>query len=369
MIVSIAIPVFRQEEFLPTALASVAVQARPFRLAVMDATADNSVQRVLSPYRHMVDYSRHGPDDGQAAAIQEGWDRLDGDILHWLNADDYLLPSTLESVIAVFEAHPEIDVVYGDALFVDRAGAFTTYFPAISDQADSLTETCCIAQPACFVRRQAVERVGGLNTGLHYIMDWDLWTRLYEADAKFFYLRRPLAAVRMYPETKTGGGSSERLREIRRHLAKHAGFGTALRATAAFIADNGRGNGSFISELVRRSVQAYRRCRVAMARAGLGSVFKELYGIEVQTNRVKAQAEIWLPWYEEQAPRRLLVTGQWSHITAEVNGAKLGKENARGGEREQAFSLSQGPADQRLWRVTLGDEGGRPWRLATARLE
>lgn len=337
----------------------------------MDATPDDSVQDILQGQDSIrLEYVRHGPDEGQAAAIQEGWDQFRGDIVHWLNADDFLLPSALEAVASVFQSDPTVDVVYGDALFVDRDGRFTSYFPAISDQPSSLVETCCIAQPACFVRRLAVERVGGLNTNLHYIMDWDLWARLYLSGAKFYYLRRPLAATRMYPETKTSGGSAARLREIRGHLRTHAGLGKAMRATASFVADSKQKDRSLAFEVLAHAVRGYRKWKVVMAHAGIGSGLRELYGLEVHTNRVREYAELWLPWYGGGKPRELLVYGHGcGEMELEMDGwrtrASAHHTSAEGDEL--VFALTRELPD-RMVRVKLRSRPRTPWRLIAASL-
>ncbi len=59
-----------------------------------------------------------------------------------------------------------------------------------------------------------MERVGGLNTALHYTMDWDFWLRFYHANCSFYFLNELISAVRVYPDTKTLSGSDERYREI-----------------------------------------------------------------------------------------------------------------------------------------------------------
>jgi glycosyltransferase involved in cell wall biosynthesis len=69
---SVAIPVLGQAQFLPTALASLDAQDAEFEVAVMDVTPDDSVQLILKHWGRPIGYSRHGPDEGQAAAIQEG---------------------------------------------------------------------------------------------------------------------------------------------------------------------------------------------------------------------------------------------------------------------------------------------------------
>lgn len=219
---SIAIPVYAQADYLPTALDSIREQSVDVELAVMDATPDNSVQKVLEEYRGLIRYHRHGPDIGQSAAIEEGWSNTQGDIIAWLNADDYYFPGALDKVASFFNTHPEVDVVYGDAIHVNRDGSFLSYFLPIQEfNARDIGRVCFICQPACFVRRSAYEKAGGIDKSLHFTMDWDLWCRLADSGAKFHYLHDVLAAVRYYTGTKTLSGSKERYLEIWRIERKY----------------------------------------------------------------------------------------------------------------------------------------------------
>jgi hypothetical protein len=92
----------------------------------------------------------------------------------------------------IFIRHPEADVVYGDAVFVDDSDQFIGYFPIGHFGTSSIEREDFICQPSCFVRRSALAKIGRLNPDLHYIMDWDVWTRLYRAGAKFHYLEQAI---------------------------------------------------------------------------------------------------------------------------------------------------------------------------------
>jgi len=273
----------------------------------MDATPDNSVQEVLDDHRDILSYHRHGPDTGQSAAIQEGWDRTCGDIVAWLCADDYYFPYTLKEVERIFLERPDVDVVYGDCVFVDQAGQFSRYFPEISDDISLIKRSCCISQPSCFVRRKALDQAGPLNPNLHYIMDWDLWTRLYEAGAKFYYLKKPLSAVRMYEETKTASGSKARYLEIFNHL-KH---NTDLRHTAQsligfYYEDLLSKHKSFRKKVELNGINLIRFIRGLLYQHSLPRP-KLHYGIEAYSHQVQGECEIFLPWYKDRDPHNLFI--------------------------------------------------------------
>jgi glycosyltransferase involved in cell wall biosynthesis len=219
---AIVIPNLNQSHFLPTALESMKCQSAPINLALMDGGSTDNFNEVVLKYSDIISFLRSAPDGGQAAAIKEGKRKVGGDIVAWLNADDYYFPDVLIKVARCFEKDPELDVVYGDAIHVTSEEFFLSYFPPIQDfDAKELTKNCFICQPACFVRRSAYERVGGLNPNLNYTMDWDLWCKLSASGAKFRYLPIPLAAVRYYQGTKTLSGDKERFREICRIEKKY----------------------------------------------------------------------------------------------------------------------------------------------------
>ena len=219
---AIVIPNLNQSHFLPFALESLRYQSAPFNLAIMDGGSTDHFNKVVNRYSDIITFLRSAPDKGQAAAIKKGKEKIPGDIVAWLNADDYYSPGALDRVASVFEKNPGLDVVYGDAIHVNREGFFLSYFPPIQEfNAKELTKNCFICQPACFVRRTAYEMVGGIDLSLNYTMDWDLWCRLAKNGAKFYYLPEVLAAVRYYPGTKTLSGDKERFREIYRMEKKY----------------------------------------------------------------------------------------------------------------------------------------------------
>ncbi|BAE49884.1 glycosyltransferase [Paramagnetospirillum magneticum] len=217
---SIAVPVRSGVDWLETNLDSLARQGAGVAVALLDASADPRVPDLARRHSDLISYSYHrSSDGGQAAAIREGWEAVDGDILGWLNADDHLLPGALASVRRCFAADPSVGVVYGQAAYVSGDGAFLGYFPAYGP-ADLLGRANVICQPAAFVRRSAVDRVGGLDCDRHYTMDWDLWQRLFRAGCRFRSVDSVLAVVVNHAGTKTNSGSPRRTREIEELLAR-----------------------------------------------------------------------------------------------------------------------------------------------------
>ncbi|MFZ2630070.1 MAG: glycosyltransferase family 2 protein [Desulfosalsimonadaceae bacterium] len=302
---AVVVPNLNQSRFLAMALESIRHQSVPVSLAVMDGGSTDDFEKVAARYRDMIDHVRSGPDGGQAAAIKKGKEIAEGDIVCWLNADDYYFPGALDKVSAVFETHPEIDVVYGDAVHVTPMGEFLSYFPAAAEyNARLLPVSCFICQPACFVRRTAYDKVGGIDPALKYTMDWDLWCRLGACGAKFTYLHAPLAAVRCYPETKTLSGDRRRYWEIWRIGKKYGNRWLPVSWLGFYRYDL-----SFKQNRTPEEKWVFNG--LEWARQVKKKLFKEthetLYGFYRWTSTVDGQCLIQLPWYGDRKSKELIL--------------------------------------------------------------
>lgn len=218
---SISTPIGSYHPLLPRCLASLREQSANLSVSLLDASGDPRVKQLADEYSDVIQYRRHGPDAGQAAAIREGWDHADGDVLGWLNADDILFPGALAAAARAFEADPHVEVVYGHSAICDQEMRFTGYHWAVSPPGDALRLGCNISQPSCFFRRRVTEAVGGLDGSLHYTMDWDLWLRLDAHGARFSFLDVPLSAVFWGEGTKTSGFNAARRKELSRLIDRY----------------------------------------------------------------------------------------------------------------------------------------------------
>jgi hypothetical protein len=222
------------------------------------------------------------------------------------------------------------------------------------------------------VRRDAIEKVGGINTHLTYIMDWDLWTRLFLADAKFLYVKRPLAVIRMHKQTKTASGSSLRLREIQSHLHRHRKSVRLLLVTIALVADAAQGDSLLWQKTLWTAKQFYRRIKLGLSCWLWPNRAKELYGIDILGNRVRSLAEVWLPWFGESKPMRITVEGEgFQHLRIEVNGMEVSDMIVHDGPNRKKEAKSTIPSNVNqngLFIIKLSSKTNRPWKLTSVRL-
>ena len=214
MKVSVVTPSFNQGQFIERTLKSVANQTgAEIEHVVFDGGSTDGTVEVLKGFSPPVRWVSE-KDKGQTDAVNKGIRATNGEIIGWLNSDDIYYPGAVARVVALFEANPEIDVVYGMADHIDIDDHAFEPYPTEPWDFERLKETCFICQPALFLRRSVFERHGMLDESLHYCMDYEYWLRLGKAGVRFEYLEEKLAGSRLYAENKTLGARVKVHREI-----------------------------------------------------------------------------------------------------------------------------------------------------------
>ena len=201
--ISIALPSFNQGRFLEDALTSIFQQDLPVEVFVMDGgSTDNSVE-IIKKWGHKLAAWRSHPDEGQAAAINEGISRGTAPYVCWLNSDDFFFTNGLKRLLHCLKDHPERHFSYGKCWTVSEPGKKLSPYLTRPFSPRLFANFCFIAQPATLITRHAWEKVKGLNEEMQMAFDYDLWWRLYREFGRPEYCKEFIAATRMHKDTKT----------------------------------------------------------------------------------------------------------------------------------------------------------------------
>jgi glycosyltransferase involved in cell wall biosynthesis len=212
---SIITPSFRSGDWLKLCVASVADQAGvEVEHIVQDACSDDGTGEWLAKDPRVRAFIEK--DDGMYDAINRGLRRSTGEILAYLNCDEQYLPGALARVRDYFAAHPEVEVLFGDAILVDQQGAPLSYrrmvLPLRSHvQIVHLNTLTC----ATFFRRSILERGHFFDTRWKVIGDAAWVLDLLQARTPMGMLPEPLAA---FTFTGVNLGASARGEEEMRAL-------------------------------------------------------------------------------------------------------------------------------------------------------
>ena len=203
--ISIVTPSYNQAKFVGWTARSVFLQRYPnLEYILMDGGSTDGTMDVLAPYRDRFAHLVSERDKGQSDAIHRGFARSTGDIMAYLNSDDMLSPGALAYVAQYFEEHPEVDVVYSHRCTVDENNKVLWYWilPEHSDW--YMTRWDLIPQETCFWRRRLFEKVGNVDPGFRFAMDYDLFVRFMQAaPGRMVRLDRFLGVFREHGEAKT----------------------------------------------------------------------------------------------------------------------------------------------------------------------
>jgi glycosyltransferase involved in cell wall biosynthesis len=225
-LVTIVTPSYNQGEYIEASIRSVLEQDYPrIEYLVIDGGSSDDTLDVLGRQTSRVRWISE-PDRGQGDAIRKGFALARGEILAWLNSDDVYLPGAVSRVVAAFQESSSVALVYGNAEFIDGAGAVLGPCEQVEpfDLGRLINDLDFIVQPATFFRREAYAAVGGLDPSLTYCLDYELWIRMAQRSGATF-IPDMLAQVRIHPMTKTSSGGLARLDEVERMIRRNGGKG------------------------------------------------------------------------------------------------------------------------------------------------
>ena len=169
----------------------------------MDGGSTDRTIEIIKKYTSQIAYWESCPDQGQSHAINKGFLRAKGSILAWLNSDDQYMPDSVETAVKTLSNKPNIDIVYGDILIISECGEPLNLIKSIPFHYKTLRHsTCLIPQPTSFFRRSVIDKVGLLDTSLHYQMDVEFFIRMGSFGLKFANIRKVLALYRIHADAK-----------------------------------------------------------------------------------------------------------------------------------------------------------------------
>src|SRR5262249_25420733 len=201
-LVSVVMPSLNQGRFIATAIDSVFAQNyQPLELIVIDGQSTDNTLEILRGYDDRIHWISE-PDGGQVPALNKGFRIAKGELIGWLHAVAAYLPGALAATVAYLQRRPAIDLVYGDADYIDEAGHVLGPYRTEPFSFPRLREACFICQPATLFRRRLFDIVGLLDEGLNCSMDYDYLIRIAQR-ADLGYLPIRLAQSRLHAATKS----------------------------------------------------------------------------------------------------------------------------------------------------------------------
>ena len=195
------------EETLRSVLGQTGVE---LEYLVLDGASTDGTTEIIRRCEPQLAHFSSAPDRGQTDALNQGFARATGDILGFLNADDVMLPGTLQTVCERFAAAPACEIVYGGVEWIDFAGQSLGFHHGEIESLDDILDIFRVwwgkkqwVQPEVFFRRALLDRVGPFDERYHLAFDYDFWVRCFLAGARVARLPAPLIRFRRHAAQKS----------------------------------------------------------------------------------------------------------------------------------------------------------------------
>ncbi|MBI2418021.1 MAG: glycosyltransferase [Ignavibacteriales bacterium] len=220
MLISIITSSYNHGHFIRDTIESVLQQNfSNIEHIVIDGGSNDNTIDILKSYSHLRWISEK--DNGQTHAINKGLKMAKGEIVIWLNSDDYFENNVISQVMDFFENHPECNLYYGDLTYVNnqkkplyKIVGETLSFNSLIRNPDLMRE------PAIFFRKRLVEEFGLLDESLHLVMDLDFFLRVCKK-YPFYYAPINISYFRWDNHNKTVNMLDKQLIEMWHVLHRH----------------------------------------------------------------------------------------------------------------------------------------------------
>jgi glycosyltransferase involved in cell wall biosynthesis len=184
--ISIITPSYNQGHFIEETIRSVLLQDYPnLEFIIIDGGSDDNTCEIIKRYESWITYWVSEADEGQTHAINKGLKKSTGDIIAYLNSDDYYLPKTLFKVAEAFIKFPQTDLLHGKCRYVNDKGHKIGEQLGNIQTVEEILDLWGVwwngrqfVQPEVFWSKRITDKVGAFNADLHYVMDFDYWCRI-----------------------------------------------------------------------------------------------------------------------------------------------------------------------------------------------
>jgi glycosyltransferase involved in cell wall biosynthesis len=227
-IISILIDTYNHERYIEQAVVSALEQDIPaseYEILVVDDGSTDRTPDIVKKFARRVRLlsKKNG---GQASAFNAAFPELRGEIIAFLDGDDWFVPGKLSAVMTALEQHPEaVSVGHGRYERYEETGDICARVPGQSMLLDLKSPEVAgrlffgllgwVITSALTVRRNAVERVMPIPNRLRFCADNPIAVSALAGGA--YILDRPLCYYRQHSENLCAGADQSAIKARQRY--------------------------------------------------------------------------------------------------------------------------------------------------------
>ncbi len=175
---------------------------------IIDGGSTDGTIDIIKRYESDISYWVSEKDYGIYDAMNKGVKKATGDIVAFLNSDDYYIDSTaLERVVACWNKYDKIDILAGRIAMYNQFSILCGYSPEVTNL-EQLCYRMILDHPAMFSRKKLFEEDGGFDS--HYQIASD-----YAWVLKEYHMNRVIVPCQeVFTVFRLGGASSKITKKI-----------------------------------------------------------------------------------------------------------------------------------------------------------
>ncbi len=186
-LVSVIMPVYNGEKYLPEAIDSILTQTfTDFELLIVDDGSQDGSADIIRSYAeadNCIHFLQHEENLGQAQALNTGIAAAAGELITMMDCDDVSLPERLEKQVAFLEAHPNIGGVGTRRKVFNHDLSTLKWCTQLPEQHALIALNWFIASntlgATLMLRREYLLEVGGYESGRLAVQDLEFESRLF----------------------------------------------------------------------------------------------------------------------------------------------------------------------------------------------
>ena len=215
--ISIITPSLNQGIYIEETITSIIGQNYSnLEYLIIDGESTDNTLEIIKKYESKITAWISQKENGQSGAINKGFSMSSGDILAWINSDDYYLPGALNFVADNMDLNiPQL--LLGNSILIVEGSDIQWKSDIVHDhQKYNLEMVDYIMQPSCFINKKAWEISGPLNENLHFAFDWEYFIKCKHKGVSFNVTNKNLSIYRKHASHKSGAVSLkyERRKEL-----------------------------------------------------------------------------------------------------------------------------------------------------------
>jgi glycosyltransferase involved in cell wall biosynthesis len=208
MKISIVTLSFNQRAYLQEAIESLLQQGYPdLEYIVVDPGSTDGSRELIQSYSSRISQIIFERDRGAADGLNKGFSRATGEVFGVLNADDLLMPGSLQRVADFFQQHRECDLALGNGHIVDGKGRKVRHIKArdftVWRYFYGGTQWL---QQSVFFRRDAFLHSPRFNIENRTCWDGELFVNMKNQGARVDYIDADLSGFRIHEASISGSG-------------------------------------------------------------------------------------------------------------------------------------------------------------------